>query len=148
MRAVQARRCDENSTARNSTLQRILLASLVVSPQSEYVSFLLQPDNILEANGIKSLLILLIPLFAVLVAHYRRTRLLPPGPKGLPILGNIHGVQPENGEPPWITYLNLSRIYGDIFTYNVLGHRTIVLSSYEAITELLERRSHNYSDRP
>ncbi|KIK65275.1 hypothetical protein GYMLUDRAFT_38707 [Collybiopsis luxurians FD-317 M1] len=100
-------------------------------------------------NTTKSLLLLSIPLLVLLLTRYRRNRLLPPGPKGLfPFLGGIHGVQSENGEPPWITYSNLSRIYGDVFTYNVLGHRTIVLNSYEAITELLESRSYNYSDRP
>ncbi|KAG7087478.1 hypothetical protein E1B28_013441 [Marasmius oreades] len=102
-------------------------------------------------DNLKSFLILAVSssLFGLfLVTRYRRTRSLPPGPKGLPILGNINGFQAEPGEPLWITFLNLSRIYGDIFTFHVLGSRTIVLNSYEAITELFERRSQNYSDRP
>ncbi|KAF9262863.1 cytochrome P450 [Marasmius fiardii PR-910] len=78
----------------------------------------------------------------------RRGLPLPPGPKRLPILGNILEVRAKRKEPRCVLYSNWSRIYGDVFTLDVLGSRTIVLNSYKAITELLEHRSHNNSDRP
>jgi hypothetical protein len=37
---------------------------------------------------------------------------------------------------------------GDVFTVYVLGNPMIVLDSIEATTDLLEKRSGNYSDRP
>ncbi|KAF9257062.1 hypothetical protein L218DRAFT_809160, partial [Marasmius fiardii PR-910] len=64
------------------------------------------------------------------------------------ILGNILELQAERNQQPWVTFSKWSRIYGDVYTFNVLGSRTIVLNSYSAIKELLEQRSHNYSDRP
>ena len=73
---------------------------------------------------------------------------LPPGPKGLPIVGNLREASAKRDEPVWVTYTNWSRIYGDIFHLKVFGTRTIVLNSYKAAMELLEKRSNNYSDRP
>ncbi|KAF9261942.1 cytochrome P450 [Marasmius fiardii PR-910] len=54
----------------------------------------------------------------------------------------------ERKEPIHITFNNWSQTYGDVFTFDVLGSRTVVLNSYKAIIDLLERRSYNYSDRP
>ncbi|KAK1230180.1 hypothetical protein PQX77_006724 [Marasmius sp. AFHP31] len=72
---------------------------------------------------------------------------LPPGPKGLPIVGNIREAT-KRDEPVWFTYADWSRIYGDVFHLKVFGTRTIILNSFKAVTELFEKRSHNYSDRP
>ena len=41
-----------------------------------------------------------------------------------------------------------SQKYGDVMYLEVLGKPIIVLSSEEAATELLDKRSANYSDRP
>ncbi|KAF9261885.1 hypothetical protein L218DRAFT_462923 [Marasmius fiardii PR-910] len=79
--------------------------------------------------------------------QYRRLR-LPPGPKGIPILGDIVDVGTKRKEPTHITYANWAQVYGDIFTFDNLGSCTVVLSSYKAIVDLLEHRSYNYSDRP
>ncbi|KAF9260440.1 cytochrome P450 [Marasmius fiardii PR-910] len=99
---------------------------------------------------IKSLLIFYIPLLSLhfLLKRRRRASQLPPGPKGLPILGNLLQLRATANELPWITYNNWAEIYGDVFTFNVLGSRTVVLNSYKVIVDLLERRSYNYSDRP
>ncbi|KAF9260456.1 cytochrome P450 [Marasmius fiardii PR-910] len=101
-------------------------------------------------DSLRSLVILISSLLALrfLAKQYRRRLQLPPGPKGLPILGNILELQSERNQQPWVTFSKWSRIYGDVYTFNVLGSRTIVLNSYSAINELLEQRSHNYSDRP
>ena len=37
---------------------------------------------------------------------------------------------------------------GDVLYLSVLGNRMIILGSYEAASELLDKRSYNYSDRP
>ncbi|KAF9266794.1 cytochrome P450 [Marasmius fiardii PR-910] len=96
-------------------------------------------------------LLLFIPISLVVLCHfikrYRRGLRLPPGPKGIPILGNILDVQAQRKEPIHITYANWSKIYGNVFTFHVFGSRTVVLNSYKAIIDLLEHRSHNYSDR-
>ncbi|KAK1230679.1 hypothetical protein PQX77_006223 [Marasmius sp. AFHP31] len=77
----------------------------------------------------------------------RRQASLPPGPKGLPILGNIRDIA-KRRDHLWTTYSNWAHRFGDVFHLNVFGEHTIVLNSLESITELLEKRSQNYSDRP
>ncbi|KAJ7113938.1 cytochrome P450 [Mycena epipterygia] len=81
--------------------------------------------------------------------RWKRTRSklpLPPGPKKLPLLGNLFSIPAER---PWETYLQWSKEFSsDIIHLDVAGRSIVVLSSMEAIGELLERRSSLYSDRP
>ena len=77
----------------------------------------------------------------------RRKGSIPPGPKGWPIAGNARDVA-NRRDVLWITYYKWAQHFGDVFHLSVFGNHTIVLNSHEAATELLERRSHNYSDRP
>ncbi|KAF9268003.1 cytochrome P450 [Marasmius fiardii PR-910] len=77
---------------------------------------------------------------------------LPPGPKGLPIIGNLRHVQPS-GHPEdyrWKRFLQWSQEYNspDAVSVQVFGQRMIILNSRKATIELLEKRSANYSDRP
>ncbi|KAF9264569.1 putative CyP450 monooxygenase [Marasmius fiardii PR-910] len=73
---------------------------------------------------------------------------LPPGPPRHLIWGNLEDLKTKKDEPRWITYRNLSRRYGDVVYAEVFGDETVILNSYKATTELLEKRSRNYSDRP
>ncbi|KAF5310372.1 hypothetical protein D9611_012042 [Ephemerocybe angulata] len=71
---------------------------------------------------------------------------LPPGPRGLPFIGNALDIPQDN---PWETYKGWSDQYGsDIIHLKVLGGDLIVLDSLEACKELLEKRSSIYSSRP
>ena len=91
-------------------------------------------------------------LFLTLFFNFRRQPSqplpLPPGPKGLPFIGNLQDIASKSGLPVHQEYLRLSQLYGDIFHLRVPGHRTIVLSSGAGMIALLEKRSSNYSDRP
>ncbi|KIJ28554.1 hypothetical protein M422DRAFT_235598 [Sphaerobolus stellatus SS14] len=70
----------------------------------------------------------------------------PPGPKQLPIVGNFFDLPKQRD---YETYYQWSREYGsDIIYFRTLGKSTIILNSYKAATDLLERRSSIYSDRP
>ncbi|KAF8882087.1 cytochrome P450 [Infundibulicybe gibba] len=70
---------------------------------------------------------------------------LPPGPKGLPIIGNLLSMPTVK---PWLAFSKWSKIYGDIMYLNICGKSIVVLDSTRRTTELLERRSSTYSDRP
>ncbi|KAJ7880182.1 cytochrome P450 [Mycena leptocephala] len=60
---------------------------------------------------------------------------LPPGPKKLPLVGNLFDIPAER---QWETYLEWSKQFRTSI---------VVLSSMEAVKELFERRSSLYSDR-
>ncbi|KAF9015058.1 cytochrome P450 [Cyathus striatus] len=70
---------------------------------------------------------------------------LPPGPKGYPLIGNIYDMPHEY---PWLKYMEWSKQYGDIIYMNMFGTDTIVLNSLKAASDLLEKRSGSYADRP
>nr|BAL05105.1 cytochrome P450 [Phanerodontia chrysosporium] len=86
-------------------------------------------------------------VFAIALPIYSRRKRyrLPPGPRGLPIIGNILDI-PAGRE--WLTYAKWSREYGsDIIYLNMAGTPIYVLNSIQATTDLLEKRSSTYSDR-
>ncbi|KAJ7454672.1 cytochrome P450 [Mycena latifolia] len=71
---------------------------------------------------------------------------LPPGPPKLPLVGNLFSM-PTNTE--WETYWNWSKEYdSDIIHLNAMGTDIVILSSMEAVEDLLDKRSSIYSDRP
>ncbi|KAI0356140.1 cytochrome P450 [Trametes cingulata] len=72
----------------------------------------------------------------------------PPGPPGLPCIGNLYDL-PNPKDSPWAKYMAWSRQYeSDVIRLNALGVNLIVANSMEVARELLDRRSAIYSDRP
>ncbi|KAJ7624503.1 cytochrome P450 [Roridomyces roridus] len=69
---------------------------------------------------------------------------LPPGPKGLPFIGNMLQLPADR---QWIQFTEWAKQYGDVVHVSALGQHIVILSSIEAIS-LLERRGTIYSDRP
>ncbi|KAI0189210.1 putative cytochrome P450 oxidoreductase [Xylaria flabelliformis] len=72
---------------------------------------------------------------------------LPPGPKGLPLLGNIRDL-PTHGEREWEHWLKHKDIYGPISSVTTLGTTFVLLHSSDLALELMEKRSSKYSSRP
>ncbi|PSR97714.1 hypothetical protein PHLCEN_2v4272 [Hermanssonia centrifuga] len=71
---------------------------------------------------------------------------LPPGPKAWPIVGNTFQLPKEY---EWLTYQEWSRKYGsDILYFTSWGQPHIVINSAQVASELLEKKSSLYSDRP
>jgi hypothetical protein len=70
---------------------------------------------------------------------------LPPGPKPLPIIGNVHQAPKSYG---WRTYREWSKQYGPIVHINMLGQPVIILSTSEVARDLLAKRGAIFSDRP
>ncbi|KAF5324094.1 hypothetical protein D9619_011206 [Psilocybe cf. subviscida] len=71
---------------------------------------------------------------------------LPPGPKGLPVIGNILDI-PSVFQ--WHTYQKWAKEFDtDILYVNLAGTDVIVLNTAEAASDLLEKRSSIYSGRP
>ncbi|EKM55856.1 uncharacterized protein PHACADRAFT_256765 [Phanerochaete carnosa HHB-10118-sp] len=84
--------------------------------------------------------------FVALFAYLKRRRhLLPPGPSGLPIIGNVWDI-PKSFE--WLAYDKWNRESdSDIIHLRIFGASIIVINSAKAANELLNKRSTLYSDR-
>ncbi|KAK6360169.1 hypothetical protein TWF730_006320 [Orbilia blumenaviensis] len=72
---------------------------------------------------------------------------LPPGPKGVPILGNVADLPPK-GLPEWEHWAKHKDVYGPISSVTVLGQTIILLHDIDMAIELLEKRSVKFSSRP
>ncbi|KAL4923115.1 cytochrome P450 [Aspergillus undulatus] len=70
---------------------------------------------------------------------------LPPGPKPLPIIGNIHQL-PKSLQ--WLHLYHMSKTHGPIMHLSMAGQPLIILSTHQAAHDLLNRRSGAYSHRP
>ncbi|KAI0748777.1 cytochrome P450, partial [Daedaleopsis nitida] len=69
----------------------------------------------------------------------------PPGPKPLPLLGNLLSL---SGKKPWEAFTELGKEYGDVVYLRILGRPIVILNSVDAVNDLLERRGEIYSHRP
>lgn len=72
---------------------------------------------------------------------------LPPGPKGLPIIGNIMNLPPK-GLPEYQHWLNFKDAYGPISSITVLGTTLVIIHDKQAAHDLLEKTSSKTSSRP
>jgi hypothetical protein len=115
-------------------------------------------------NIVPSLLLLSYITFLLKKGRPRRKVNLPypPGPRPLPFIGNLFDLALENEAA---AYFKLARKYGkinirnlpiylkqfptgDLVFLNILGKKVLFVNSFNAATELFEKRSVNYSDRP
>ncbi|KAI0753237.1 hypothetical protein C8Q80DRAFT_1335218, partial [Daedaleopsis nitida] len=100
-------------------------------------------------NETPQLYYLTLIFLAVIIWQYRRssynTLPLPPGPRPLPIIGNLLDV--PSGDALEEAYYDLSAAYGEIVYLDAFGQPMVVLGTLQAAIDLLEKRSANYSDR-
>ncbi|PPQ85587.1 hypothetical protein CVT25_000031, partial [Psilocybe cyanescens] len=103
----------------------------------------------LQLNFIVGILTTIVVVFALYLRRNNARSLshlpLPPGPKGLPLIGNLRDVPTSFA---WKTYHKWCKeLDTDILYLNVAGTSIVVLDSAEAVLELCEKRSSIYSDR-
>lgn len=72
---------------------------------------------------------------------------LPPGPRGLPILGNMRDF-PPSGRPEYQHWIAHKDLYGPVSCVSVLGQTIVLIHDRDAAHELLTRTSSKSSDRP
>ncbi|KAG6901347.1 hypothetical protein C0995_013206, partial [Termitomyces sp. Mi166 len=81
--------------------------------------------------------------FALKWLNLRRT--MPPGPLGIPFIGNMHQMPSDK---PWLKFAEWSRQYGPVVSIFLGSTSIIVLGTAQAAWDLLEKRSEFYSSRP
>ncbi|NP_001083248.1 uncharacterized protein LOC398825 [Xenopus laevis] len=69
----------------------------------------------------------------------------PPGPKPLPVIGNINII---NLKRPYLTYLELWKKYGPVFSIQIGGQKMVVLCGYETVKDALVNYAEEFSERP
>ncbi|KAI9450882.1 cytochrome P450 [Lactarius psammicola] len=73
----------------------------------------------------------------------RAFRNLPPGPKGLPLIGDV----PHAADQAWLLSPQRKDDYGELMYITAFGQGILVINSQRVAVDLLERRSNKYSDR-
>ncbi|KAJ7602289.1 cytochrome P450 [Mycena polygramma] len=87
-------------------------------------------------------------LLLVLILRTRRhtaTRMMPPGPPGDPLVGHLFRMPPTDSA---LVFHEWAKIYGDVMGLEILGQKMIILDSFQAAVDLLDKRGAIYSDRP
>lgn len=77
----------------------------------------------------------------------RVSRKLPPGPKPLPLLGNVRDL-PPNGVPEHGHWLKHKDLYGGISSVTVMGMTLVLIHDQTIAHELLEKQASKTSGRP
>ncbi|KAF9695815.1 hypothetical protein EKO04_006159 [Ascochyta lentis] len=94
--------------------------------------------------------IILVALYAVnelVLKRSAKSLPLPPGPKGLPLIGNVRDLPPP-GEKEYLHWLKLKDAYGPISSLTVLGKTLIFIHDKDVAIQLMEKRAAIHSGRP
>ncbi|KAJ4367707.1 hypothetical protein N0V86_009828 [Didymella sp. IMI 355093] len=94
---------------------------------------------------------LMLPFVGFLAAIVLSTKIsalpLPPGPKGLPVLGNINDL-PKPGKLECHHWAEHKDLYGPVSSITVLGQTFIIINDPKVAFELMRDRSSIHSSRP
>ena len=102
-----------------------------------------------EMLDFTNLVILALTVAFIAILTYSRREAytnLPPGPWGLPVIGNILIFQ--KSRPVDVELTNLSKQYGNVMSLWLGQYRTYVLSGYDTIKEAIIDKSDVFSERP
>ncbi|XP_075057350.1 cytochrome P450 2K1-like isoform X2 [Mixophyes fleayi] len=74
----------------------------------------------------------------------KTTANFPPGPKCWPLIGNLHIM---NLKKPHLTYLELAKTYGSVFSVQMGMKKMVVLAGYETVKDALVNHAEDFGER-
>ena len=95
-----------------------------------------------QSSGAVFVMTLLLVKLAMM-ANKKRYK-LPPGPRGLPLVGYL----PFFGKEPPVTFMEMRKTYGDVISITMGSWPAIVINGREAIREALVTKGDDFSGRP
>ncbi|KAI9444592.1 cytochrome P450 [Lactarius indigo] len=115
-------------------------------PGSSFPYYHLSPDCVWELATTRGGFAVVLGLALILVVRYLTSpwRRVPPGPRGLPLIGNALELQ----DKLWMFHRDCKQKYEDVMYLDAFGQPILVLNSLKAASELLDRRGTIYSGRP
>ncbi|XP_069832020.1 cytochrome P450 2C14-like [Dendropsophus ebraccatus] len=113
---------------------------------SSYRTLCTAQDAALTMDLVTVLLSIIVILFFInAFKKHENDKNFPPGPKPLPIIGNILTI---NMAKPYETFMELAKTYGPVFSVQIGMTKTVVLCGYEAVKDALINHADAFSDRP
>ncbi|XP_072263491.1 cytochrome P450 2C8-like [Pyxicephalus adspersus] len=76
--------------------------------------------------------------------NHTTPRNLPPGPRPLPLIGNLHII---NLKRPYLTFIELSKVHGSVFSIQMGMMKMVVLTGYEAVKNALVDHAEEFGER-
>ncbi|KAH9058308.1 cytochrome P450 [Lactarius vividus] len=115
-------------------------------PGSSFPYYHLSRDCVWDLATTRSSLAVVLGIALILAVRYSRSpwRRVPPGPRGLPLIGHALKLQ----DKVWLFQGDCKQKYKDVMYLSALGQPILVLNSLKAASELLDRRANIYSGRP
>nr|AAI60556.1 LOC733530 protein [Xenopus tropicalis] len=84
-------------------------------------------------------------LFKFFYGGEKGSQNFPPGPKPLPLIGNLHMI---NMKKPYLTFMELAEKYGPVFSVHLGANKAVVLCGTDAVKDALINYADEFSGRP
>ncbi|KAE8605396.1 hypothetical protein XENTR_v10015105, partial [Xenopus tropicalis] len=83
-------------------------------------------------------------LYKVFYGGEKESQNFPPGPKPLPLIGNLHIM---NMRKPHLTFMELAKTYGSVFSVQLGLRKTVVLCGADTVRDALINHAEEFSER-
>ncbi|XP_044145181.1 cytochrome P450 2K6-like [Bufo gargarizans] len=89
--------------------------------------------------------IVVILFLANVIKNQKKYSNFPPGPKPLPIIGNMHII---NSLKPQKSFMEISKKYGTVFSVNFGTDKMVIVCGYDTVKDVLINHAEEFAGRP